>query len=128
MRHERTAGQRTPGMMQMSCVSQRPDISHEEFLRIWHQDHAKVAIETQSTFGYVRNEILRSLTEGAPEHWSAIVEETFPIEALVDPMVFFAAETKAELAANRKRMLDSCNRFLDLARIEVTFTSETYFG
>ena len=126
--HERKRGQRTPGMMQLSCVSQRPDISHEEFRRIWHDDHLEVAVETQSTFGYVRNEIVRPLTEGAPEHWSAIVEESFPIEALEDPMVFFDAETEAELAANRKRMVESCLRFLDLGRIEVTFMSEYFFG
>jgi hypothetical protein len=128
MGHERTVGHRTPGMTQLSCVSQRADISHEEFLHIWHADHEKVAIETQSTFGYVRNEILGALTEGAPDHWSAIVEESFPIEALEDPMVFFAAKTEAELARNRKRMLVSCGRFLDLSRIEVTFMSETFFG
>lgn len=128
MDHERTEGQRMPGMMQMSCVCQRPDISHEEFRGIWHQDHSKVAIETQATFGYVRNEIVRALTQGAPDHWSAIVEESFPIEALEDPMVFFGAETKAELIANRKRMLESCARFLDLGRIDVTFMSEYYFG
>jgi hypothetical protein len=128
IRHDRKVGHRTRGMMQMSCISQRPELSHEAFLRIWHQDHEKVAIETQSTFGYVRNEILGTLTEGAPEHWSAIVEEFFPIEALEDAMVFFDAETEAELAENRKRMLESCGRFLDLSRIEVTFMSETYFG
>ncbi len=115
-------------MMQMSCVSRRAEISHDEFLRIWHEDHEQVAIETQSTFGYVRNEILGTLTDGAPDKWSAIVEESFPLEALGDPMCFFAAGTKSELVANRKRMLTSCARFLDLSRIEVTFTSETYFG
>jgi hypothetical protein len=128
MPHDRKVGHRTRGMMQMSCISQRPDISHDEFLRIWHQEHAKVAIETQSTFGYVRNEILGTLTDGAPEHWSAIVEESFPIEALENAMVFFDAETETELVENRKRMLESCGRFLDLTRIEVTFMSETYFG
>ena len=126
--HERRVGERTPGMLQLSCVSQRADISHEEFLRIWYEDHEKVAIETQSTFGYVRNEILGTLTEGAPEHWSAIVEESFPIEAIEDPMAFFAATTEEELTRNRERMLVSCGRFLDLSRIEVTFMSEKYFG
>jgi len=126
--HERKKAERTPGMMQMSCVAQRSDISLEEFRRIWHEDHAQVAIETQSTFGYVRNEIERSLTSDAPGHWSAIVEEFFPIEALDDPMVFFDARTEAELAANRKRMIESCGRFLDLRQIEVTFMSEYYFG
>ena len=128
MDHERRVGQRTPGMTQVTCITRREDISFDEFIRIWHEDHAKVAIETQSTFGYVRNEIVRPLTEGAPEHWSAIVEESFPIEALDDPMIFFDARSKSELGENVKRMVASCRRFLDLERIEVTFTSEYYFG
>ena len=54
-------------MKQISCITKRADISQDEYIRIWHGDHRKVAIETQSTFGYVRNEIFRTPghTEGA---------------------------------------------------------------
>jgi hypothetical protein len=48
------------------------------------------AIEMQSTFGYVRNEVVRALTPDAPP-WDAIVEENFPIGALHDPAVFYDA-------------------------------------
>lgn len=103
-------------------------MSQQEFIRIWHDDHRKVAIETQSTFGYVRNEIVRALTSDAPVQWSAIVEESFPIEALDDPMVFFDATTPEQYSANLNRMVESCNRFLSLEAIEVTFVSEYYMG
>ena len=83
---------------------------------------------TQSTFGYVRNEIVRPATAGAPRHWSAIVEEAFPIQALDDPRVFFDVETDAEATARLEAMLASCRRFIDLASIEVTFTSEYPMG
>jgi EthD domain len=126
--HERPLGKRTPGMKQISCVTKRADLSQEEFIRIWHGDHRKVAIETQSTFGYVRNEIFRPLTPGAPMQWTAIVEESFPIGALDDPHVFYDAKSEAEYQANFKRMMDSCGRFLDHGPIEVTFVSEYYLG
>jgi len=126
--HAMPKGQRTPGMKQISCVTKRKDLSQEEFIRIWHGDHRTVAIETQSTFGYVRNEIFRALTPGAPTQWTAIVEESFPMEALVDPKVFYDAKSEAEYQANFKRMMDSCARFLDHGPIEVTFVSEYFLG
>ena len=82
----------------------------------------------QGVFGYVRNEILRGLTREAPSRWSGIVEESFPIEALEDPMVFFDARTRDEYDANVKRMLESCGRFLSFDSLAVTFVSEYYFG
>lgn len=126
--HAMTKGVRTQGMKQISCVTKRADLSQEDFIRIWHEDHRKVAIETQSTFGYVRNEIFRALTPGAPTQWTAIVEESFPIGALDDPHVFYDAKSEAEYQANFKRMMDSCGRFLDHRPIEVTFVSEYYQG
>jgi len=126
--HAMPKGERTRGMKQISCVTKRPDLSQEEFIRIWHGDHRQVAIETQSTFGYVRNEIFRALTPDAPDQWTAIVEESFPIEALDDPHVFYDAKNEAEYQANFKRMMESCGRFLDHGPIEVTFVSEYYVG
>lgn len=126
--HATPRGQRTPGMKQISCVTKRADLSQEDFIRIWHEDHRKVAIETQSTFGYVRNEIFRPVTEGAPMQWTAIVEESFPVEALNDPHVFYDAKSEAEYQANFKRMMESCGRFLDHGPIEVTYVSEYDLG
>jgi hypothetical protein len=128
MVHSRPKGRRTEGMKQITCITKRPDLGQEEFIRIWHDDHREVAIETQSTFGYVRNEIVRALTPDAPAHWSAIVEESFPIEALDDPLVFFDSTTQQEYEANLQRMVESCGRFLSLDCLEVTFVSEYYFG
>jgi hypothetical protein len=126
--HAMSKGRRTQGMKQVSCIGRRPDLSHEEFLDRWQNDHRLVALETQSTFGYVRNEILHGLTPGAPGDWSAIVEESFPMAALDDPMVFFAATTEAALRAHRDRMIESCARFMTFDSLEVTFVSEYYLG
>jgi hypothetical protein len=126
--HRRQRGERTEGMKQITCITKRPDLSQEEFIRIWHHDHKEVAIETQSTFGYVRNEIVRALTPDAPGLWSAFVEESFPIEALDDPLVFFDAKSQQEYEANLNRMIESCGRFMVFDSVEVTFFSEYYFG
>ncbi len=128
MVHDMPLGKRAEGMKQISCVTKRADISQEEFISIWHHDHRQVAIDTQSTFGYVRNEIFRSLTPGAPDQWTAFVEESFPMGALTDQHVFYDAKDQAEYEKNFKIMMDSCARFLDHRAIEVTYVSEYFRG
>ena len=125
--HERPLGQRTPGMNQVTCISRKRGLAVQEFFHIWNVDHKRVAIETQSTFGYVRNVIVRPLCGESPA-WDAIVEESFPIEALDDLRVFYAADSDEALEANMQRMMESCQRFLDFEPLECTPMSEYYLG
>jgi hypothetical protein len=128
MDHRPPKGERTPGMCQVTCIAKLPELDYGEFTRIWHDDHKQVAIETQSTTGYVRNEIVRGLTRDAPAGWIAIVEETFPIGALDDPKVFYDAASDEELRENVGRMVTSCNRFLDMGPLEFSHMSEYWLG
>ena len=125
--HRPPKGERAPGMNQITCLSKLPELTMDEFYRIWLNDHKQVAIETQSTVGYVRNIISRKLTEFGPD-WTAIVEESFPIEALTDPKVFYDAKSDEELEANLDRMMSSCRRFLRFDDMECTHRSEYYLG
>ena len=127
MIHERPLGDRAEGTNIVTCVHQRGDISQGDFFDIWNGDHKQVAIETQSTFAYVRNVVVRKLTADAPD-CSGIVEETFPIGALKDPKIFYDADGDEMLGAHIKRMVESCNRFLDLEPLESTPTSEYWLG
>jgi hypothetical protein len=120
-------GQRTPGVCMTTALARRPDISYEQFIEVWHGHHRRVAIETQSTFGYVRNEIVRALTPGAPA-FDAIVEENFPIEALTDPWVWYDCASEDDYKRRLDRMLDSSRRFIDLAGIESHAMSEYVLG
>ena len=126
--HATNPGGRTAGMNQVTCISRKPGMSDEDFYGYWHSDHKRVAFETQSTTGYVRNEFVRALTPGAPDGWIAIVEETFPIGALDDPKVFYDAASDEELKKNLDRMMASCDRFLDMGPLEFTHMSEYYLG
>jgi hypothetical protein len=118
------AGARTPGFALVTCIEPADGLAYEEFLRIWHEQQRACAIETQSTFGYVRNEIVRALTSNAPgpmvlPKWAAIVEENFPLAALTDPAAFYdAVGDPAKLKRNLKRMIDTCQGFLAQDRVE----------
>src|SRR5690606_37767333 len=107
-------GGRLPGWVQVTGITPKPGLSYDDFLRHWYDVHRKVAIETQSSTGYVRNEIVRPLTEAAPA-WAAIVEETFPSGALSDPRVFYDGRGSEErFRDNARRMIESVQQFLDL--------------
>jgi len=121
------AGARTPGFSLVSCIEAKDGLSKEEFIRLWYTVQRDTAIETQSTFGYVRNEVVRALTPDAPS-WDAIVEENFPIGALGDPAVFYdAVGDPAKLRANQQRMFRAVERFIALDRIESHPMSEYEF-
>jgi hypothetical protein len=121
------AGERTPGMVQVTGIVRKTGLDYDEFIRIWQQEQRPCAIETQSTFQYVRNEIVRQLS-GPVQPWAAIVEEAFPIEAMNDPYVFFDAVGDDEkFQANIGRMVDTVAKMLEMDQTDVTITSEYVF-
>ena len=124
--HVAPLGERTPGFNFVTCIERKPGLSDAEFLEHWHVEHRRCALETQSTFAYVRNEIVRAYSPSAPA-WDAIVEEAFPIEALTDPRVWYKAESDEQLASHRKWMIESCLAFLALDKVEAHPMSEYVF-
>ena len=126
-KHVAARGERTPGFNLVTCIEPKQGLAYDEFIERWHKEHRAVALETQSTFGYVRNEIVRALTPGAPT-WAAIVEEHFPIEALTDPLVWYAADgSKERYRKHLERMIQSCAAFLAMDRVEAHPMSEYVF-
>jgi len=117
-------GQRTEGMNQVVLLQRPPRLTREEWLHNWLVDHTPVAIETQSSFGYRQNVVVRPVTEPLVL-CDAIVEENFPARAMNDREAFYAAEGDTALKiAREKRMIDSCLRFIDFDRIDCIPTSE----
>lgn len=126
--HPPTPGERTWGWSQASFISFRPDMTRADAVAHWHSHHTRVAIETQSNFEYVQNLIVRPLTDGAPAY-DAFVEECFPADAMTDPTVFFgAARAPDRFAENTRRMMESCNGFIDFTRIDIIPTSQFDMG
>lgn len=121
-------GARTPGTHTIAFLEKPDRLSYEEWLDLWQGRHTRVAIETQSTFLYIQNAVVRGVTEDAPP-WVAIVEEGFPHEALTDQKVFYdAGDSDEKLAENRGRMIESCQRFIDFDRLESHMFSQYVLG
>ena len=118
---------RMPGFSLVGCIEPGEDVSQTEFIERWECVHRDVAIETQSTFSYIRNEVVRPLTSDAPD-WGGIVEEGFPIEALNSPRVFYdAADSEERFRRNSQRMVESCVAFLSLDKVDSHPMSEYRF-
>lgn len=103
-------GERTPGLANIALLRRPADLDEATWLRRWHVDHTPVAIETQSTFGYTQNAVVRPLTARAPRV-DAIVEELFPQAAIGDLHAFFGAADDADLQSRMERMLASTAAF-----------------
>lgn len=125
--HTAQPAQRTPGINMIACIAQKAGQPLDAWLEHWLEEHRRVALETQATYAYVRNIVVRALTPGAPP-WHGIVEEGFAAEAVGDPLAWYkAGGSQATLQANVGRMIASCQTFLDLERVESHPMSEYRF-
>lgn len=103
-------GRRTPGLANVALLRRPADLDQATWLHRWQVDHTPVAIETQGTFGYTQNVVVRALTANAPQI-DGIVEELFPDGAVADPHVFYGARDDADLADRVARMVASVTAF-----------------
>ncbi|GAB5450653.1 MAG: EthD domain-containing protein [Halioglobus sp.] len=122
--HPTRPGDRMYGMCHVVFMSHPQSQTTEEWFSVWKDSHTEVAIETQSTFGYRQNVVVRLLGEDTP-HCHAIVEENFPPEAMTDDHAFYATGgDEAVLQKHMTAMMESCSRFIDFERIDVIPMSE----
>jgi len=100
-------GVRTDALANLAFIRKPREMSYDSWLRHWHGPHTQVAMQTQSTFGYVQNRVLRPLTPDTP-HVDAIVEELFPMAAVTDMHAFYGSGgDDAELARRMTTLMES---------------------
>jgi hypothetical protein len=118
-------GARSPGLLMLTLLERPERLARDAWIAHWHGVQSPVSEEIQPRMRYVRNEVVRPVTPGAPP-FEGIVEECWPSKAHVtDPMLFYLAEGSAErLRAHVARMLESVRGFLDLPRIRSFAMSE----
>jgi hypothetical protein len=103
-------GERTPGLAQIAFLRIPTDLDEAEWRHRWQDLHTTVAIETQATFGYTQNRVLRPIL--GDERVDAIVEELFPIEAMTSLHAFYGSGgDDAELQRRLDRMIQSVTSF-----------------
>jgi hypothetical protein len=122
-------GERSPGVLTVALVHRPADLTYDEWIERWHGTQSPESGRLQPRTRYVRNEVHRAVTPGAPEI-DGIVEEGWPSAAHVaDPMLFFNAEgDPARMQANIERMMANVTACLDLGRLRSVTMSEHLLG
>ncbi|MFW3112539.1 hypothetical protein MHAE_02080 [Mycobacterium haemophilum DSM 44634] len=120
------SGARTTGLANIALLRQPTALDQETWLDRWQRHHTQVAIETQSTFGYTQNWVVRTLTPHAPGI-VGIVEELFPAEAITDLKAFFGAADDNDLQHRLSRMVASTTTFGANENIDTVPTSRYVF-
>ena len=116
-------GSRSTGFTQIVPLGVPKHLSWAEWRRRWQGEHTAVAIDTQSSFRYVQNLVVRPLDDGAPA-FAAVVEESFPVDAASDTSVFYDADgNEQRFADNSRRMMESCAKFID-GLVPIAWTAE----
>jgi hypothetical protein len=118
-------GTRSPGVLTVSLVHRPGGLDYGDWIERWHGTQSPLSGQLQPRCRYVRNEVVRAVTTGAPRV-DGIVEEAWPSAAHVaDPMLFFNADGDRELLArNINAMLESVTSCLDLGRLRNSTMSE----
>lgn len=115
-------GQRCPGLANIALLRRPPTLDRVTWLQRWQGDHTQVAIDTQATFGYTQNLVVRALTPDAPAI-DGIVEELFPDAATTDLHAFFGAADDADLTDRMQKMIASTSAFGANENIDTVPTS-----
>lgn len=109
------------GTLQLCCFKRAEGLSDGDLKRIWFNEHAPVAVETQNNVGYRQNLVLSS----SHSVLDGIVEELFPIEAADSLTDFFADGDDPEKMMNHiHRLTESSERVLDLEKSSVIHMTE----
>lgn len=115
-------GERCPAMSQLGFLRIPPGLTPAEWLHNWQGLHTTVAVETQATFGYLQNRVLRPVH--GTEQIDALVEELFPMEAMTDVHAFYGSGgDDAELHRRLTLMIESVTRFGAHENLDVVPTS-----
>ncbi|MGB9221942.1 EthD domain-containing protein [Mycobacterium sp.] len=120
------SGARTTGLANIALLRRPAELDQASWLNRWQLNHTPVAIETQSTFGYTQNWVVRTLTPDAPGI-AGIVEELFPAEAITDIKAFFGAADDDDLQHRVGRMVASTTAFGANENIDTVPTSRYVF-
>ncbi len=120
-------GVRTTALAQIGFLRIPSDLDPADWLQIWQGQHTSVAIDTQDTFGYVQNRVLR--TVHGTERVDAVVEELFHMAAMTDVHAFYGSGgDDAELQRRMTLMIESVMRFGAHTNLDSVPTSRYCFA
>ena len=122
-------GKRSPGLSITTFFDKKEGISDDDFYRIWHGEHTPLSFEIHPFWLYVRNQVLRPVTPGAPAVRGIVYEAVPTDEQMLDFNQFFGAapDDPASLTANIQRVNDHMETFGNTATLQCVPMREWIF-
>jgi hypothetical protein len=106
-------GEQSPGLSITTFFDKKAGISDDDFYRIWHGEHTPLSFEIHPFWLYVRNQVLRAITPGAPSVRGIVYEAVPTDEQMLDFFQFFGAtpDDPESLTKNIQRVNDHMDTF-----------------
>jgi hypothetical protein len=118
-------GERSPGVLTVALIHRPIGVGYEDWIERWHGTQSPLSAELQPRTRYVRNEVVRAVTDDAPEVHGIVEEAWESAEVIKDPMLFFNSGGDPDVMAEHvTQMLESVNACLDLSRFRTATMSE----
>lgn len=117
-------GEPSPGLSIVTLLDKPADADEKVFYHYWHELHRITTADCHPFRSYVRNEVARALTDGAPRFRGIVTEASPDVQDFLDPYRFYVAADKPALKANIKRVQDETSYFIDYGTIQVTPMTE----
>lgn len=121
-------GERSPGMSLLTFMDKGPGVSDEDFYRIWHGEHTPLTFEIHPFWIYVRNQVLRAITPGAPPVRAIVYEAVAEDEDMTDLTRLFGVAGEPERLMDQIAMVDAhIETFADRSTLQCVTTREWIF-
>ena len=83
-------GERRPGVTQLAVIAKAKDVPDEEFYHNWQQGHSTLSFALHPLrLSYVRNDVARVLTPGAPDYRMIVLEHWAELRDFTDDTRYF---------------------------------------
>jgi hypothetical protein len=112
-------GERSPGLSITTIFDKRTDVDDADFYRVWHTEHTPLSFEIHPLWLYVRNQVMRPVTDGAPSIRAFVYEAVPTPEDMLDLHRFFGSggDNKA-LGAAIDRVNGHVGSFADMTTLQ----------
>jgi hypothetical protein len=121
-------GEQSPGMSILTFFDKGPGVSDADFYRIWHGEHTPLTFELHPFWLYVRNQVLRAITPGAPSVRGIVYEAVATDEELTDLTRLFGCPGEPERLMDQIAIVDNHMRtFGDTDTLQCVTTREWIF-
>ena len=121
-------GTESPGMSILTFLDKGEAITDEDFYRIWHGEHTPLTFEMHPFWLYVRNQVLRPVTEGAPAVRGIVYESVATDAELLElPRLFGCADDPGRLMDQIARIDAHIATFANPATLQCVTTREWIF-